>query len=122
MQLAPREEISLRGLPCQPGSDLMPVVIDRSPATLRPAELSRHGLTPRQSDVMALILRGETTAGIANELGISPKTVEKHIESAYRALGVQSRTEALLVLLNGSRPAGQSSRADGEPSPHLSTT
>ena len=106
-QVTPSEEISLRVLPCRPGSDLLPVVVDRLPETLRPGELSRRGLTPRQSDVMALILQGETTAGIANSLGISPKTVEKHIESAYRALGVQSRTEALLVLLNGSRPAAR---------------
>ncbi len=122
MQLTASEEISLRVLPRRPGSDLLPVVIDRSPAMLRPAELSRHGLTPRQSDVMALILRGETTAGIANELGISPKTVEKHIESAYRALGAQSRTEALLVLLGGSRSAGVTAHAAEGRARHLSVS
>ncbi len=53
---------------------------------------------------MALIMRAETNAGIANALGISPKTVEKHIEAAYRRLGVQTRTEALLILLGDAVP------------------
>ena len=116
MQLTASEEISLRVLPRRPGSDLLPVVVDRSPAMLRPAELSRHGLTPRQSDVMALILRGETTAGIANELGISPKTVEKHIESAYRALGSPvahggaPRPSGRLALRRRDGPRGRGSR------------
>ncbi len=81
------------------GCDLLPVLIQHPTASRSDGDLGRHGLTPRQADVMALIMCAETNAGIANKLGISPKTVEKHIEAAYRRLGVQTRTEALLILL-----------------------
>ena len=49
-------------------------------------------LTPRQSGVAALVAAGRSNAEIAAELGISEKTVEKHLADLFGRLGVQSRT------------------------------
>ncbi|MEO6885443.1 MAG: helix-turn-helix transcriptional regulator, partial [Jatrophihabitantaceae bacterium] len=49
-------------------------------------------LTARQRDVADLIHRGYTNDGIALALGVSVKTVEKHLGAIYQRLGVRSRT------------------------------
>jgi DNA-binding NarL/FixJ family response regulator len=48
--------------------------------------------------VVARVARGATDAAIAHELGISRRTVGKHLENAYAALGVHDRTSAALRL------------------------
>lgn len=55
-------------------------------------------LTARQQLVVALVARGATDAAIAHELGISRRTVGKHLENAYAALGVHDRTSAALLV------------------------
>ncbi|QBR92720.1 helix-turn-helix transcriptional regulator [Nocardioides euryhalodurans] len=52
-------------------------------------------LTAREVAVMSLCGEGFTTARIARRLGISPRTAEKHLENAYRKLGVQERVSAV---------------------------
>lgn len=66
-----------------------------------------EGLTPRQAEVMERVLAGRTSQGIAADLGISTRTVEKHLEGAYRRLGVRNRVEAVALLLGsgGARAA-----------------
>ncbi len=54
-------------------------------------------LTERQSDVLRAALRGLPNKLIARELGISDGTVKTHLSAVFRALDVQSRTEALYV-------------------------
>jgi NarL family two-component system response regulator LiaR len=54
------------------------------------------GLTPRESHVVALIAAGAPNKEIAGELGLSMNTVKSHIRTAYRAMGVTSRTQAVL--------------------------
>lgn len=51
-------------------------------------------LTPREMDVLRLVVEGRTNQSIAVNLGISEKTVEKYLESLYNKLGVTSRVEA----------------------------
>ncbi|GAA4912390.1 regulatory LuxR family protein [Actinomycetospora succinea] len=55
-------------------------------------------LTAREHAVVARVARGATDAAIAHELGISRRTVGKHLENAYAALGVHDRTSAALRL------------------------
>ncbi|MDQ1736511.1 MAG: hypothetical protein QOH56_2762 [Pseudonocardiales bacterium] len=55
-----------------------------------------HGLTPRQVEVLRLAARGLTTAQIANQLYISPKTSDHHIQHVYVKIGVSSRAAAML--------------------------
>jgi DNA-binding NarL/FixJ family response regulator len=54
------------------------------------------GLTPRETHVVALIAAGAPNKEIARELGLSMNTVKSHIRTAYRAMGVTSRTQAVL--------------------------
>lgn len=77
---------------------------------------SRSPLTPRQSEVLSLLAEGAALQDIASRLFISPRTVRKHIERIYRALGVRSRGEAVawafnegLVLPSGSAASRGSS-------------
>jgi DNA-binding NarL/FixJ family response regulator len=49
-------------------------------------------LTARQQAVVELVARGLSNAEIAAELGVSPKTVEKHVGDAFVRCGVVSRT------------------------------
>ncbi len=52
------------------------------------------GLTPRQLDVLALLIRGDRNTDIAAELFLSEKTVDHHVSAILRKLGVRTRTEA----------------------------
>jgi DNA-binding CsgD family transcriptional regulator len=56
---------------------------------------SRWRLTPRQREVMSLLGHGATNHQIALSLGISEKTVAKHLEQVFRRLEVTNRTAAV---------------------------
>ncbi len=56
-------------------------------------------LTPRESEVLALLVEGMTSKAIAHELGISPRTVNYHLDNMYAKLGVNSRTEAVVLAM-----------------------
>lgn len=57
-------------------------------------EADPGGLTRRESEVLELVVEGKTNQEIGLALGISEKTVEKHLEAVYAKLGVASRVEA----------------------------
>ena len=52
-------------------------------------------LTPRQSEILALISAGLSTAEIAAHLTISPETVRNHLRSLFSELHVHTRLEAI---------------------------
>jgi PAS domain S-box-containing protein len=52
-------------------------------------------LTPRQVEVLRLLEQGRSTKQIAAELHLSTETVKNHIRRLFRALGVNSRLEAV---------------------------
>ena len=54
------------------------------------------GLTPRETHVIALIAAGAPNKEIARRLELSMNTVKSHIRTAYRSMGVTSRTQAVL--------------------------
>jgi DNA-binding CsgD family transcriptional regulator len=56
--------------------------------------LRRRGLTERQAEVVALVARGRSNRDAGAILGISDRTVQKHLENAYRQLGVAGRSAA----------------------------
>jgi DNA-binding NarL/FixJ family response regulator len=58
-------------------------------------------LTGRQQEVLSLVAEGLTDAAIGRRLGCSPRTVDKHLEHAYRRLGVSCRTAAVAACLAG---------------------
>ena len=60
-------------------------------------ETSGKSLTPREFDVLKWVVKGKTNQEIGMELGISQKTVEKHLESVFAKLKVTSRVEAAVL-------------------------
>jgi DNA-binding CsgD family transcriptional regulator len=54
------------------------------------------GITPRERTVLRLVSEGLTSAAAGRRLGISPHTVNKHLENAYRKLGTRDRVTAVL--------------------------
>jgi DNA-binding CsgD family transcriptional regulator len=69
--------------------------VRRIPRGPRPASRAAPaGLTPRQVEVLALIVDGATNAEIAAALVIAPKTVDHHVSAVLQKLGVTSRREA----------------------------
>jgi DNA-binding NarL/FixJ family response regulator len=54
-------------------------------------------LTPRQKDVLEWLLKGCTNHAIASALGISAETVKLHVSAIFRAYGVHSRTQLVLL-------------------------
>ncbi|GAA1830181.1 response regulator transcription factor [Microlunatus capsulatus] len=64
----------------------------------RPAAAADLGLTGRELAVLQLMAEGTTIRRAARELACSPRTVEKHLENAYRRLGVRDRLNAVRVL------------------------
>ena len=64
---------------CKPGRGIDPVAV-----------------TDRELAVLDLMADGLIAVAIARRLGISPRTVSKHIENIYRKLGAHDRTTAVL--------------------------
>ncbi len=60
--------------------------------------LAALGLTPRQTDVLALLLQGQSNKIIARELNVSVETVKDHVAGLLRTLNVGSRTQAVLAV------------------------
>lgn len=55
------------------------------------------GLTPRQTDVLRCLMRGQPNKLIARELGLTEGTVKIHIAAILRVLQARNRTEAVVV-------------------------
>lgn len=77
-----------------------PAAVDtaQAPAPMTAAALSAFKLTPRQTDVLGLLLRGQSNKLIARELNLSVETVKDHVAAVLRTLGVNSRTQAVLAV------------------------
>jgi DNA-binding response OmpR family regulator len=59
--------------------------------------LRQHfGLTQRESEVLLWIARGKSNRDIGDILGLSPRTVNKHLEQVYAKLGVENRASAAI--------------------------
>jgi len=52
------------------------------------------GLTSREVEVLRLVAQGMTNEQVANQLIISPRTVDTHLTSIYGKIGVSSRSAA----------------------------
>ncbi|MBR1129592.1 response regulator [Bradyrhizobium iriomotense] len=70
---------------------------------LPPEFTSELGLTTREGEVLAWLSKGKTNRDIAQILGLSPRTVDKHLEQIYSKLGVENRTAAAAIAANATR-------------------
>ena len=73
-------------------------VVEHLARTARPqqpgADTLEGVLSAREQDVLRLLAEGLTDREIASALAISPRTVESHVSSVLRKLGVRNRAEA----------------------------
>ena len=66
----------------------------RSPEAATPSRLSTAALTPREAEVLSWVAKGKTNRDVADILGMSPRTVNKHLEHVFEKLGVETRAAA----------------------------
>lgn len=68
-----------------------------------PAPMAHFNLTPRENDVLGWLAKGKTNRDIAEILGMSPRTVNKHLEHIFVKLGVETRSAAVAMTVGGKR-------------------
>ena len=69
-----------------------------SPSPGRTAKsFSELGLTPRQGEVLALLMRGCSNKVICRDLGLAERTVKLHVTAVLNVLQVSSRTQAVIA-------------------------
>lgn len=101
----PPHMLGLTAAPPPPTGDTVPSVMRRVADHAEPAahqsasaSLDAIGLTPRQTEVLQLLLQGLPNKLIARQLGVSVETVKDHVAAVLRALNVSSRTQAVLAV------------------------
>jgi DNA-binding NarL/FixJ family response regulator len=63
----------------------------------RPAIRTGVSLTPRESEILALVAQGRSNGEIGRQLFISTKTVSVHVSNILGKLGASGRTEAAAI-------------------------
>ena len=77
-------------------SDLLQALYSLGPAPERPEALPAFSLTPREIQIVGLILAAAGNKKIADTLNISEKTVKHHLTNIFEKLGVSNRLELAL--------------------------
>lgn len=74
------------------------LLLSHAPAeAAAPRHLQQVALTPRETEVLSWLTKGKTNRDIADILGMSPRTVNKHLEHIFEKLGVETRTAAAAI-------------------------
>jgi DNA-binding CsgD family transcriptional regulator len=81
--------------------DIAVIIEPAHPSTNAPLVLSSLGLTPRESEVALLVLRGASTNAIGAQLHLSSYTVKDHLKSIFDKTGVRSRRDLVAQVLAG---------------------
>jgi DNA-binding NarL/FixJ family response regulator len=90
--------------PAPPPGDTVPSVMrpsgeaPQAEAHQQVPSLESIGLTPRQTEVLGLLLQGLPNKLIARQLNLSVETVKDHVAAVLRALNVSTRTQAVLAV------------------------
>lgn len=74
------------------GETMLLLAQDRGPSGA--SRLGEAALTPRETEVLSWLAKGKTNRDIAEILGMSPRTVNKHLEHIFEKLGVETRAAA----------------------------
>ncbi len=73
------------------------LILEEQRARLDPRSLEGLGISEREAEVLSWAAEGKSDGDIAAILGISFRTVKKHLEHVYAKLGVENRTAAAAV-------------------------
>lgn len=72
-------------------------LLTAGPTPSRPATPESLGLTPRQVEVLRLLIEGKSNKTIGRLMDLSPSTVRTHVEAIFLRLDVHSRTQAVVA-------------------------
>lgn len=76
-------------------SEMVIVVEPAKPEEVAWLNVAAHGLSPREEEVVKLVVRGLSNRRISKELFISENTVQRHLSNIFEKVGVRSRRELL---------------------------
>lgn len=82
------------------GDQWMIVLREESDTARVQALMALFRLTQRESEVLHWVIQGKTNRDIGDILGMSPRTVNKHLEHVFEKLGVETRTAAATLATN----------------------
>jgi DNA-binding CsgD family transcriptional regulator len=57
-----------------------------------------HRLTGREREIARFVAEGKTSSAIARDLGLSQRTVDNHLGSIFKKLGLNTRTQLALLV------------------------
>jgi DNA-binding CsgD family transcriptional regulator len=87
--------VQVRVLPTSRSDRRRVLLIDSGPAAPAARALRGLGLTARQAETLRLIALGRTPADAAAEMGVTRRTVDKHLQNVYAVLGTSDRARAV---------------------------
>ncbi len=90
-------EITLRNLGQVGLGETMLLLAQNNQRNGDSARLQQAALTHRESEVLSWVAKGKTNRDIAEILGMSPRTVNKHLEHIFDKLGVETRSAAAAI-------------------------
>jgi len=90
-------------------SDLVHALRQMKPSHGAPGAIRNFGLSPREMEVIALIVAGYTNKDMARELRISENTAKHHLTNIFDKLGVSNRLELVLYAVDNGLVAGNQS-------------
>jgi DNA-binding NarL/FixJ family response regulator len=83
------------------------------------ARLLERGLTPAETEVLTHVAHGQSNADIAAALGVSERTIGKHLQRTYHKLEVTNRSQAATIAWTISQQSKASSSTHNAPPPEI---
>ena len=88
-------------------ANLNPVVLARlrgvAAAAPHSVNFSELNLSPREREIVALLVQGQSNKEMADKLCLSHDTIKAHLQHIFRKIGISSRLEAVVFFLTGRR-------------------
>jgi DNA-binding CsgD family transcriptional regulator len=87
-------QLSVRNMGRVGIGETMLLLEQRGANAASPSRLANAALTPRETEVLSWLAKGKTNRDIGDILGMSHRTVNKHLEHIFEKLGVETRAAA----------------------------